>query len=71
MEVGRFVGGVVSVVISVLMITALGIPVVKSAISGLDATKDADIISMLEVIPLLLVVTVIVGIVALFISRRD
>lgn len=71
MEVGRFVGGVVSVVISVLMITALGIPVVKSAISGLDATADADIISMLEVIPLLLVVTVIVGIVALFISRRD
>lgn len=71
MEVGRFVGGVVSVVISVLMITALGIPVVKSAISGLDAEKDADIISMLQVIPLLLVVAVIVGIVALFISRRD
>lgn len=71
MEVGRFVGGVVSVVISVLMITALGIPVVKSAIGSLDATKDADIISMLEVIPLLLVVAVIVGIVALFISRRD
>ncbi len=71
MEVGRFVGGVVSVVISVLMITALGIPVVKSAISGLDATADADIISMLEVVPLLLVVAVIVGIVGLFISRRD
>lgn len=71
MEVGRFVGGVVSVVISVLMITALGIPVVKSAITGLDAEKDADIISMLQVIPLLLVVAVIVGIVALFISRRD
>lgn len=71
MEVGRFVGGVVSVVISVLMITALGIPVVKSAIGSLDATADKDIISMLEVIPLLLIVAVIVGIVALFISRRD
>ena len=71
MEVGRFVGGVVGVVISVLMITALGIPVVKSAIAGLDAEADADIISMLSVIPLLLVVAVIVGIVALFISRRD
>lgn len=71
MEVGRFVGGVVSVVISVLMITALGIPVVKSAIGSLDATADKDIISMLQVIPLLLIVAVIVGIVALFISRRD
>lgn len=71
MEVGRFVGGVVSVVISVLMITALGIPVVKSAIGSLDATADKDLISMLEVIPLLLIVSVIVGIVALFISRRD
>lgn len=71
MEVGKFVGGVVGVVISVLMITALGLPVIKSAVSGLDATADADIIQMLEVIPILLVVAVIVGIVALFISRRD
>lgn len=71
MEVGKFVGGVVGVVISVLMITALGIPVVKSAISGLNAETDADIIQMLSVIPILLVVAVIVGIVALFISRRD
>ena len=71
MEVGKFVGGVVGVVISVLMITALGIPVIKSAISGLNSTADADIIQMLEVIPILLVVAVIVGIVALFISRRD
>lgn len=71
MEVGRFVGGVVGVVVSVLMITALGIPVIKSAIGSLDAQTDADIIQMLGVIPLLLVVAVIVGIVALFISRRD
>lgn len=71
MEVGRFVSGVVGVVVSVLMITALGLPVIKSAVSGLDTTKDADIIQMLETIPLLLVVAVIVGIVALFISRRD
>lgn len=71
MEVGKFVGGVVGVVVSVLMITALGIPVIKNAISGLNAEADADIIQMLEVIPILLVVAVIVGIVALFISRRD
>lgn len=71
MEVGRFVSGVVGVVVSVLMITALGLPVIKSAVGGLDSTKDADIIQMLETIPLLLVVAVIVGIVALFISRRD
>lgn len=71
MEVGKFVGGVVGVVISVLMITALGLPVINTAVAGLDAETDADIIQMLEVIPILLVVAVIVGIVALFISRRD
>ena len=71
MEVGKFVGGVVGVVIAVLMITALGIPVIKSAVGSLDATADKDILQMLEVIPILLGVAVIVGIVALFISRRD
>lgn len=73
MEVGKFVGGVVGVVVSVLMITALGIPVIQSAVTSLtnEQNTNADIIQMLEVIPLLLVVAVIVGIVALFISRRD
>ena len=60
MEVGKFVGGVVGVVISVLMITALGLPVINNAVSGLDAETDADIIQMLEVIPILLVVALIV-----------
>lgn len=71
MQVSTFVGGVVGVVVSVLMITALGIPVIKSAISSLNAESDADIIQMLKVIPLLLVVAVVVGIVGLFISRRE
>lgn len=71
MEVGKFAGALVSVIVAILLVTALGIPVIQSAVGTLDAETDGDIITMLEVVPLLLVVAIIVGIVGMFISRRE
>lgn len=71
MEVGKFAGALVSVIVGILLVTALGIPVIKSAIGTLDSTADKDIITMLGVVPLLLVVAIIVGIVGMFISRKE
>lgn len=71
MDVGKFAASVVGIVVSVIIVVGLGIPAIANAVGGLDAEKDADIISMLEIIPLLLVVAIIMGIVALFVSRRE
>ena len=71
MDVGKFAASVVGIVVSVIIVVGLGIPAIANAVSGLNAETDADIISMLEIIPLLLVVAIIMGIVALFVSRRE
>lgn len=69
MEVGKFISGTVGVVIMVILTVNLALPTVQ------DATKDMDdgdsIKTMLLVIPTLLVVAIIVGIVAMFISKRN
>lgn len=71
MDIKGFSGNVVGIVVAVIMICLVAVPILNTAIAGLDSTKDAQIISLLGIVPLLLVVAVIVAIVAIFISRRE
>lgn len=71
MDIKGFSGNVIGVVVAVIMICLVAIPILDTAVAGLDSTNDAQIISLLGIVPLLLVVSVIVAIVALFISRRE
>lgn len=71
MDIKGFSGNVIGVVVAVIMICLVAIPILDTAVAGLDATADKQIIDLLGIVPLLLVVSVIVAIVALFISRRE
>lgn len=71
MDIKGFSSNVVGIVVAVIIICLVAVPILGTAISGLNPETDAQIISLLQIIPLLLVVAVIVAIVAIFISRRE
>ena len=71
MDLKGFSSNVVGIVVTVIIICLVAVPILGTAISGLNPETDAQIISLLQIIPLLLVVAVIVAIVAIFISRRE
>ena len=71
MDIKGFSSNVVGIVVAVIVICMVAVPILGTAISGLDPETDAQIISLLSIIPLLLVVAIIVAIVAIFISRRE
>lgn len=68
-DIGSFLKVVISATIGVVVVTAIAIPVIGDVtIEDGTANKDA-IESMLGLVPLLLVVAIVVGVVAIAINR--
>lgn len=68
MEVGKFISGTVGVVVMVILVVSLVLPTITDATTGMEA---GAVKTMLLVVPTLLVVAIIVGIVGMFISKRN
>ena len=70
MDVQKFTGAVVSIVVVVIIAVSVLVPIVASnQVSGID---NADSINaMLNIIPLLVIVGIIIAVVALFLGKKD
>ena len=70
MDVQKFTGAVVSIVVVVIIAVSVLVPIVASnQVSGID---NADSINaMLNIIPLLVIVGIIIAVVALFLGKRN
>lgn len=72
-DIQKFVGGVIGAVVVVLIVVTVAVPVISDNLlpEGEGAIDNAGAInSMLEVIPLLLVVAIIIAIVGMFLYNR-
>lgn len=73
-DIQKFVGGAIGAVIVILVVVTVCVPVIASNLvptSGEGTIENAAAInSMLEVVPLLLVVAVILGIIGMFLYTR-
>lgn len=67
MEVGTFISGTIGATICTLIVLNIAIPTINSASADIS---DETVKTMVEVIPLLLVVAIITGIVYMFIVKR-
>ena len=70
MDVQKFTGAVVSIVVVVIIAVSVLVPIVASnQVTGID---NADSINaMLNIIPLLVIVGIIIAVVALFLGKKD
>ena len=72
-DIQKFVGGCIGAVITVLIVVTVAVPVISDNLlpTGEGAIENAGAInSMLEVIPLLLVVAIILAIVGMFLYKK-
>lgn len=71
LDIQKFVGGVISAIVCVIIVVAVGVPVISANVVP-DTTANADAInSMIQIIPLLLVVAIIIAIVGMFLYSRS
>lgn len=70
MDVQKFTGAVVSIVVVVIIAVSVLVPIVASnQVTGID---NADSINaMLNIIPLLVIVGIIIAVVALFLGKKS
>ena len=70
LDIQKFVGGVIGAIVCVIIVVAVGVPILTSN-QVADTAPNADAInSMINIIPLLLVVAIIIAIVGLFLYSR-
>lgn len=72
MNTNSFIRDIVAVTIAVVVITAVAIPIIGGSIlteaSGLD--NYTQINTILEILPVFLVIAVLVGVIAMFVTSR-
>lgn len=72
MNTNSFIRDIVAVTIAVVVITAVAIPIIGGSIltseSGL--TNYAQINTILQILPVFLVIAVLVGVIAMFVTSR-
>ena len=71
MEVGKFASGLVLIIVSVILVASVALPILAD-VTIPEGTANGDAIaSMLGIIPILLVVSVVMAVIYMFISRRE
>lgn len=70
LDIQKFVGGVISAIVCVIIVVAVGVPVITSNTVGEGVANASAINSMIQIIPLLLVVAIIIAIVGMFLYSR-
>ena len=72
MNTNSFIKDIVAVTIAVVVITAVAIPIIGGSILTSDSglTNYAQINTILEILPVFLVIAVLVGVIAMFVTSR-
>lgn len=72
MNTNSFIKDIVAVTIAVVVITAVAIPIIGGSILTSDSglANYAQINTILEILPVFLVIAVLVGVIAMFVTSR-
>ena len=72
MNTNSFIRDIVAVTIAVVVITAVAIPIIGGSILTSDSglANYAQINTILEILPVFLVIAVLVGVIAMFVTSR-
>lgn len=68
--IDSFTGSVVAVCVGVVIFAMVALPIVSSATAGLDPTDDANLIAIINVIPIFIAIGILMACVYMFISRK-
>lgn len=68
--IDSFTGSVVAVCVGVVIFAMVALPIVSSATAGLDAETDANLIAIINVIPIFIAIGILMACVYMFISRK-
>ena len=71
MNTNGFIRDIVAVTIAVVVITAVAIPIIGGSILTSDSglTNYAQINTILQILPVFLVIAVLVGVIAMFVTK--
>lgn len=72
MNTNGFIRDIVAVTIAVVVITAVAIPIIGGSILTSDSglTNYAQINTILQILPVFLVIAVLVGVIAMFVTSK-
>ena len=69
-NVNAFTSGVISIVIACTIVVVVGIPILSANTVASSVTNYTELNTMLSIIPILLIVGVIMGCIALFLKNK-
>lgn len=65
-----FITSVVGVSVGVVVFAMVALPIISSATAGLDAEDDANLIAIINVIPIFVAIGILMACVYMFISKK-
>ena len=71
LNISRFVGGLVSVIVGIVLTVTVAIPIVSSNQVASSVSNYAALNSLLNIMPLLIIVGLVLGVIGMYISNRD
>ncbi len=71
MNISKFVGGLVATIVGILLTVTVAIPVISSNQVASNVQNYAALNSLLNILPLLIIVGLVLGVIGMYISNRD
>ena len=69
-DIQKFVGGVIGAIVAVIIVVTVAIPIISANQVSSDVQNYSAINSMINIVPLLLIVAVIIAVVGMFLYSR-
>lgn len=66
----KFTTSIVSITVAVIVFSMVCVPILSNAIAGLNATTDAQLISILKVIPIFIVIGILLACIRSFVLKN-
>lgn len=71
MNISKFVSGLVATIVGIVLTVTVAVPIISSNQVGESITNSAAINSLLNILPLLIIVGLVLGVIGMYISNRD
>lgn len=71
MNISKFVQGLVAVIVGIVLTVTVAVPIISSNQVASTVTNYAALNSLLNILPLLIIVGLVLGAIGMYISGRD
>lgn len=69
-SIDNFTGSVVGISVAIVIFAMVAVPIIGTTVAGLDAEKDANLIAIINILPIFMAIGILMACLYLFISKK-